>query len=98
MVLILSWFSIVTLKIFKVLFLLIGNDETLWPNLDVVKIGQVVIILLKILNFMVSKYNNLWWHEQNFGVKVHVACQHVCVATHMWIYYNFTLALRVQNK
>ncbi len=62
------------------------------------RIGQVIIFLLKILNFMVSEYNNLSWLEQNFGVKVHVAYQPICVTTHNWIHSNFTLVSKVQNK
>jgi hypothetical protein len=34
--------------------LLVRNDETLWPNFDVAEIGQAIIFLLKILNFMVD--------------------------------------------
>jgi len=36
---ILFWFSVITFKILLASFLLVGNDETLWPNLDVVEIG-----------------------------------------------------------
>jgi hypothetical protein len=41
------------------LFLLVGNDETLRPNLHVAEIGQVIIFLFKIPNFVGYKYNNL---------------------------------------
>jgi hypothetical protein len=98
MVLVLSWFSIVTFKILLALFLLVSNDETLWPNLDVVKIGHAIIFLLKFLNFVVSKYINLSWFEQNYSVRVHVACQPIHVVTHIWIYSNFTLVSKLQSK
>jgi hypothetical protein len=38
---------------------LVGNDKILWSNLDVAEIGHAIIFLLKILNFVVSRYNNI---------------------------------------
>jgi hypothetical protein len=97
-VLVLSWFFVGTFKIFLALFLLISNDETLWPNLDVVKNNHAIIFLLKILNFLVSRYINLSWPKQNYGVRVHIAYQPICAVTHIWIYSNFTLVSKVQSK
>jgi hypothetical protein len=55
----------------------------MWANLDVVEICHAIIFLLKILNFVVSRHNNLSLPEQNFGVRVHVAYQLICATTHI---------------
>ncbi len=62
------------------------------------EIGQVIIFLFKIPNFVGYKYNNLSWLEQNYGVKVNVTYQFICATTHIWIYFDFIMASKVLNK